>query len=920
MVQVLKARAACVMAMAGVVMLVATEQRGLLWSQAAELPALREIEGEPGHPRIPSATWSTRLAIPDSGLPRNDEQAGSPGSPRSSVAVTLAGQAAPEIALAAAATEVQIREGLVAGLLGSLGRSAVAPDLLAWQLATAAFREPREGDTLGPDQRNRTVTWARAEAGADGWIQNRALSGGYFFAVVNSDRARTMILDASGYYVVRVNGEPRGGEKYGTDWVRHPVRLAKGRNTLLFQGERGRLRARLFDPPAQVFFTESDPTLPDVVLGESGTLWAGIRLVNATDAALDTIEITYRAGDQSGTARIDATIPPLMTRKLAIPLTVRSPDRAGSLPLAITGRARAGTKMLTLPAFEIALKVVEPTTHHVRTFVSEIDGSVQYYGVAPMVGDAAAMRTTPPALVVSLHGAGVEAIGQARAYKPKDWAYIVAPTNRRPYGFDWEDWGRLDALEVLADASRRFSIDPLRTYLTGHSMGGHGTWQVGVTEPGTWAAIAPSAGWRSFSAYGGGPVYQNPTAVEQMLVRANHPGETTELAQNFLHYGIYILHGDKDDNVPVAQARFMRELLAKFHPDFSYYERPGAGHWWGDECVDWPPLFDFLKRHTRPTDAETNHVEFVTANPGTGSRSRWVTIEAQIHPLEYSRVVIDRDPKTGAFKGTTQNVSRLAIDVPATAAAVVVELDGSRIQLDEKARIAAATSGTAARVSLQRGAAAGTWGLAPAPDPAQKSPQRSGGFKDAFRHRVVLVYGTRGTADERARAFNKARFDAEMFWYRGNGSVDVIADTAFDPAKSRDRNVVLYGNADTNSMWAKLLDKSPIEVRADRIGVGDREMIGADLAAYFIRPRADSSTASVGVVAWTGPAGWAAAGPGQYFVSGAGFPDAMIVSADIFRLGTGGIRALGWFGNDWRLETGQFAWGAGGAASPGTGK
>ena len=84
-----------------------------------------------------------------------------------------------------------------------------------------------------------------------------------------------MILDASGYYVLRLNGEPRGGEKYGTDIVRHPVRLLKGRNTFLFQGERGRIRARLFDPPAPVFFTDSDPTLPDLVLGESGPVWPG---------------------------------------------------------------------------------------------------------------------------------------------------------------------------------------------------------------------------------------------------------------------------------------------------------------------------------------------------------------------------------------------------------------------------------------------------------------------------------------------------------------------------------------------------------------------------------------------------------------------------------------------------------------------
>jgi dienelactone hydrolase len=856
-VRVSNTRAASVAAIGGLVLVMATEQRGLVWSQAAGKPA-------------------------------------------------------PEIVLRATDREVQIREGLVAGLTGTLGRSAVAPDVLAYQLATSSFREPREGDTLGTDQRNRTVTWARAEAGADGWIQNRALSGGYLFTVVNADRARTMVLDASGYYVVRVNGEPRGGEKYGTDWVRHPVSLVKGRNTLLFQGERGRIRARLFDPPAPAFFTDSDPTLPDLVVGESGTWWTGVRLVNATGTVLDQIEIGYRVADQSGTATIEETVAPMTTRKLRIRLDLRAPDRAGAVTLSLNGRARAGTKTLTVPAVELPIKAVDPAAHHLRTFVSEIDGSVQYYGVAPMTGDPSA-RGTAPALVVSLHGAGVEAAGQARAYKPKDWAFIVAPTNRRPYGFDWEDWGRLDALEVLADASRRFGTDPQRTYLTGHSMGGHGTWQIGATEPGLWAAIAPSAGWRSFSAYGGGPVYQNPTPVEQMLVRANHPGETTELAQNFLHYGIYILHGDKDDNVPVAQARFMRELLAKFHPDFGYYERPGAGHWWGDECVDWPPLFDFLKRHTRPADAETTHVELVTANPGIASRSRFVTIEAQIHPLEYSRVSIDRNPKTGAFKGTTENVSRLTLDLSGAADSVTVELDGGPPIICKNVSGAA----VGLRVPFERDAAGAGWHMASALDAAQKNPQRSGGFKDAFRHRVILVYGTRGTADQRAQAFNKARFDAEMFWYRGNGSVEVVADTAFDPVKARDRNVVLYGNADTNTMWARLLESSPIEVRTGRIRIGDREMAGADLAAYFIRPRADSLTASIGVVAWTGPAGWMAAGPGQYFVSGAGFPDAMIVSADVFRLGTGGIRALGWFGNDWRLETGEFAWGAPAVAAVG---
>ena len=52
---------------------------------------------------------------------------------------------------------------------------------------------------------------------------------------------------------------------------------------------------------------------------------------------------------------------------------------------------------------------------HARTFQSGIDRSVQYYGVVPMapVGAADEARKKP-ALVLTLHGASVEAIGQAR--------------------------------------------------------------------------------------------------------------------------------------------------------------------------------------------------------------------------------------------------------------------------------------------------------------------------------------------------------------------------------------------------------------------------------------------------------------------------------------------------------------------------
>ena len=94
-----------------------------------------------------------------------------------------------------------------------------------------------------------------------------------------------------------------------------------------------------------------------------------------------------------------------------------------------------------------------PDEPYRMTFRSPIDGSIQYYGVRrPEPFDP----STDYGLVLSLHGASVEGFGQVRAYSDKDrLAIIIAPTNRRPFGFDWEEWGRLNALASLDNAVKR---------------------------------------------------------------------------------------------------------------------------------------------------------------------------------------------------------------------------------------------------------------------------------------------------------------------------------------------------------------------------------------------------------------------------------------------------------------------------------
>jgi pimeloyl-ACP methyl ester carboxylesterase len=794
----------------------------------------------------------------------------------------------------AAPHEIALGDCLVLPPAGRSGRSPIHLDAVEALLVTGKWKAPKAGDTVTlPD--GKTRTWASATA-KNSSLEHSALQGGYAFWSVNVETPRVMLLEASGHLMGYVNGEPRGGDPYQNGIVRLPVLLRAGANELLFQGGRGRLHAKLVEPEGPAVLDARDATLPDYREDEDDSPLGALVVVNASEKPLARLALRSRSADAAPVTMLIDPLPPLSTRKAAFRLPARGKGTGDSVAVDVDLLAEG--REMPLAMAKVNVRVRRAAQSYKRTFVSDIDGSVQYYAVQPADPTA---KDGPPALVLTLHGAGVEAIGQADAYHSKPWCHIVAPTNRRPFGFDWEDWGRLDALEVLALAKEHLKTDPRRTYLTGHSMGGHGTWQIGVNFPDHFAAIAPSAGWISFATYAGGRPPEHPTPMQAMLRRAAAPSETLTLERNLTRDGVYVLHGDADDNVPVSEARAMRKELGGFHADFVYYERPGAGHWWGGECVDWPPLFDFLQRHTQPKLTEVRRVDFVTASPGVSSRCDWAEIAAQAHPFLPSRVQLKLDPEHRTFAGTTENVTRLALDRSALPPGkpVGVELDGQSL-----ADLPWHEGGG----RLWLGREGDEWAVTNEPSTALKGPHRYGPFKDAFRNRMLFVYGTKGTAEENAWSYAKARYDAESFWYRGNGSVELRADVDFDAGKESDRGVILYGHAESNASWQPLLGDSPVQVRRGIVRVGDREEKGDDLACLFVRPRPGSDRALVGAVSGTGLAGLRLTDRMPYFVSGVGYPDCTVLGPDTLTRGAEGVRAAGFFGTDWGVASGDWVW------------
>ncbi len=802
------------------------------------------------------------------------------------------------------AASITWRECLVIKSPGRAGGSSVHTDAIEAAIVAGRWTRPSAGEAVSlPD--GGTLNWSPLAFGTNGWFEHEVLRGGYAYMSIVAEQEKILLLEASGHAMVYVNGEPRAGDTYSYGYVRLPVLLKKGTNDFLFNVGRGRLKAALVAPKTGVAFDLSDLTMPDLIVGETTKSWGALVVINATKERRDNLAVRTVLLNGEPVVTSLPTIPPLTSRKVGVRLEGKSPaaDDRGDLELELTAKGQANERILDTT--RTTLRIRQPLQTQKRTFVSEIDGSVQYFALNPARPPRSDGSRT--ALFLSLHGASVEAIGQADAYSSKTWGHIVAPTNRRPYGFDWEDWGRLDAIEVLNLAQRSLNTDPQRTYLTGHSMGGHGSWQLACAYPDLFGAVGPSAGWISFFSYTRSSTgWQTNDPVARLLRRAANSSDTLLLATNLAQMGVYILHGDADDNVPVTEARTMRKRLEGFHKDFTWHEQPGAGHWWensdepGAECVDWAPMFDFFARRALPSAESVRQVNFTTVNPGVSAWSRWAGIEAQASPLVASSVNLRWDPWQRRFAGTTENVARLALslDHAQPGDAIKIEVDGQtfeKISWPEKKRL-----------WLNR--QDGKWSLTGEPSLAEKGPHRYGPFKEAFRNRVILVYGTKGTPEENAWAFAKARFDAESYWYRGNASVDVVADTAFDPAAEKDRGVIVYGNADSNGDWLALLGDSPVQVRRGEIRVGERHVAGSDLACLFLRPRPGSDRASVGVVTGTGVTGMKLTDRLPYFLAGVAYPDVTIIGPEMLSEGIKGVRGVGFFGLDWSVTKGEFVW------------
>jgi len=280
------------------------------------------------------------------------------------------------------------------------------------------------------------------------------------------------------------------------------------------------------------------------------------------------------------------------------------------------------------------------------------------------------------------------------------------------------------------------------------------------------------------------------------------------------------------------------------------------------------------------------------------SKNYWIEVINQVEQQKMSKIHFELFPGVRKFVGTTDNIKVFSID-----ASMLLTGDPVSINVDSQL-ISGINIPADNKIYLEK--ENGNWKVTGEPGKQNKYPVRCGTFREVLNYDVVFVYGTHGNKEENKWAFEKSRYDAEMIWYRGNGSIEVIKDDEFNPVKYKDRNVILFGNSETNSAWKSLLKDSPVQVSDGKITIGKKTYKGDNYTCLMIRPRKDSEFASVGIVAGTGIEGMEMADFAQYYHPYISFPDITIYNSQIKDSDEKGVKSSGYFGNDWSLEDGEF--------------
>ncbi len=442
-----------------------------------------------------------------------------------------------------------------------------------------------------------------------------------------------------------------------------------------------------------------------------------------------------------------------------------------------------------------------------RAYRSYVDGSIQPYAVL-LPHDYGKDPKKKWRLDIVLHGrdgALTEAkfIATHNGPAPKNLGYVqLEPYGRGNNAYRWA--GETDVFEAQAafENNAPAKIDPNRVVLRGFSMGGAGTWHIGLHHPDKFCVIGPGAGFTTTHGYIGDLPKELPDYQEKCLRIYDAVG----YAENAFNVPVVAYSGEKDaqklaaDNIENALKSFKEPLK------FTHLVAPGLKH---EQPKEWQDKAEaqYRKHADKGRDENPDRVRFVTYTPRYGPRD-WVPIFALERVYEKATVDAKRDGDSCVI--TTRNVRTLGIEGLKQGKSTVM-VDGQKVEVEQEGH----------RAVVEK--SSGKWKWIDGQEAVIRLASKPmkwrgivGPIDDAFRDTFVVVGPNGGGWPEASMKQFAALWDR---YFRGS----IRTGKAREINPIEEGGLVLFGDPESNPLIAKVLPNLPITWTKEKLVVNGVE-------------------------------------------------------------------------------------------------
>ncbi len=502
-------------------------------------------------------------------------------------------------------------------------------------------------------------------------------------------------------------------------------------------------------------------------------------------------------------------------------------------------QARGETPWLLMPGMAV-----------VRAYRSMVDGSLQPYAV-----------TYPHDYGKVIRGADgkdkpkkwrVDVVLHGRAPKLTEVEFLNAHSTEEPapkelnhiqieiYGrgnnaYRWA--GETDVNEAIANflagesfLGRALYIDPDKFVLRGFSMGGAGTWHLGLHQPSRWCVIGPGAGFTATHGY----VKDLPEKLPAYQEACLSIYDAVDYAENAAMVPVVAYSGADDPQMAAAKA--IEDRLKPLGIPMTHLVAPGLGHQFPPEWRQKAEavIARFVEKGRPEYPKKVDFVTWTLKYPTCD----WVEILRL--GTHYQKATVHAEWKDGLnYKVSTSNVRALKIRLAPAAVLtpVQVAIDG------ENLLAAPQPIGGALALYLER--RGGQWKsvlVEKLTAEQLRFPQKisglTGPIDDAFMSPFLCVVGTGEAWHPGTAAYAEAnleRFKKEWSKYM-RGDLPVKNDIDVIPEDIAGKHLILFGDPGANTLIDQVLYGLPLKWTKEKITWNGKEYASADHIPVLIYP------------------------------------------------------------------------------------